>query len=133
MAISSHKVREHEDAMASRVTGIGPSPRLLMLCFLPLAILVIAMGIDQYVRQRAALLTDLAGEANERHGLISGSIAGAGPQLTALRLTLGVDDYKPPIGTVGMTDASATRRPSIPSSRRGTTIGFSSPSPPAAR
>jgi PAS domain S-box-containing protein len=90
--------------MASRVTGIGPSPRLLMLCFLPLAVLVIAMGVDQYVRQRAALLSDLAGEATERHGIISASIEGAGPQLTALRLSMGLDAYKPPIGTVVVLD-----------------------------
>jgi PAS domain S-box-containing protein len=90
--------------MASRVTGIGPSPRLLMLCFLPLAILIVGMGIDQYVRQRAALLTDLAGEANEIHGYISASIEGAGPQLTALRLSMGLDDYIPPIGTIVVLD-----------------------------
>ena len=90
--------------MASKVAGIGPSPRLLMLCFLPLAILVVGMGIDQYVRQRAALLADLAGEANEIHGYISASIEGAGPELTALRLSMGLDDYVPPIGTIVMLD-----------------------------
>jgi PAS domain S-box-containing protein len=91
--------------MGSRVAGIGPSPRLLMLCFLPLAVLILGMGIDQYVRQRATLLTDLAGEANERHGIISASIEGAGPQLTALRLSMGLDDYSPPIGTLVVLDA----------------------------
>jgi PAS domain S-box-containing protein len=75
-----------------------------MLCFLPLAILVVGMGIDQYVRQRAALLVDLAGEANERHGYIRASIEGAGPQLTALRLSMGLDGYKPPIGTIVVLD-----------------------------
>lgn len=90
--------------MASRVAGIGPSPRLLMLCFLPLAILIIGMGIDQYLRQRTTLLTDLAGEANERHGIISASIEGVGPQLSELRLSMGLDNYKPPIGTLVVLD-----------------------------
>ncbi|MBX9454537.1 MAG: PAS domain S-box protein [Rhizobium sp.] len=91
--------------MASRVEGIGPSPRLLMLCFLPLAALIVGMGIDQYVRQRAALLTDLAGKANEMHGLISASIDGSGPQPKSLRLSMGLDDYSPPIGTLVVLDA----------------------------
>ena len=90
--------------MTSRVAGIGPSPRLLMLCFLPLTILIAGMGMDQYVRQRAALLTDLAGIANERHGLISAAIDGAGPQLTALRLSMGLDNDQPPIGTLVLLD-----------------------------
>lgn len=90
--------------MVSRVAGIGPSPRLLMLCFLPLAILIIGMGIDQYVRQRVALLADLAGKANEQHGLISASIDGAGPGLTALRLSMGLDQFSPPIGTAVVLD-----------------------------
>ena len=105
MAIISHTAQEREDAMVSRVAGIGPSPRLLMLCFLPLAILIVGMGIDQYVRQRAALLTDLAGMANEKHGVISASIDGAGPELTALRLSMGLDQYKPPIGTLVVLDS----------------------------
>jgi PAS domain S-box-containing protein len=92
--------------MASKVAGIGPSPRLLMLCFLPLAILIVGMGIDQYVRQRVSLLVDLAGEANEMHGIISASVDEAGPQLTALRLSMGLDDYKPPIGTLVVLDAA---------------------------
>lgn len=92
--------------MESKVTGIGPSPRLLMLCFLPLAILIVGMGIDQYVRQRIALLTDLAGYANEKHGYIASSIEGTGPQLTALRLSMGLDDYTPPIGTLVVLDAA---------------------------
>lgn len=91
--------------MGSRIAGIGPSPRLLMLCFLPLAALIIGMGIDQYVRQRATLLADLAGAANERHGIISASIDGAGPQLTALRLSMGLEVYSPPIGTMVVFDA----------------------------
>lgn len=91
--------------MVSRSTGIRPSPRLLMLCFLPLAILIVGMGIDQFVRQRATLLTDLAGKADEQHRLISASIAGAGPQLTALRLSEGLDQFAPPIGTLAVLDA----------------------------
>jgi len=75
-----------------------------MLCFLPLAILIIAMGIDQYMRQRVALLADLAGQANEQHGLISTSIDGAGPGLTVLRLSMGLDRYNPPIGTAVVLD-----------------------------
>jgi PAS domain S-box-containing protein len=97
-------VREREDVMATKIAGIGPSPRLLFLCFLPLAVLIIGLAADQYVRQRAALLNDLAGKANEQHGFISASLEGAGPQLARLRLSMGLDLFKPEIGIAAILD-----------------------------
>jgi PAS domain S-box-containing protein len=97
-------VREREDVMASKSAGIGPSPRLLFLCFLPLAVLIVGLAVDQYVRQRAALLNDLSGKANEQHGLISASLEGAGPQLARLRLSMGLDQFAPGIGIAAILD-----------------------------
>ena len=91
--------------MASKIAGIGPSPRLLFLCFLPLAILIVGLAVDQYVRQRAALLADLAGKANEQHGFISASLEGAGPELERLRFSMGLEQFRPPIGTAIVLDA----------------------------
>jgi PAS domain S-box-containing protein len=96
--------QERDIAMVSRISGIGPSPRLLILCFLPLALLIVVMGIDQFVRQRATLLSDLVSKADEQHRLISASIAGAGPQLTVLRLSDGLDHFVPSVGTAAVLD-----------------------------
>ena len=98
-------VRGRDDFMASKIAGIGPSPRLLFLCFLPLAILIVGLAVDQYVRQRAALLADLAGKANEQHGFISASLEGAGPELERLRFSMGLEQFRPPIGTAIVLDA----------------------------
>jgi hypothetical protein len=75
---SAASVRERDVIMASKTAGIGPSPRLLFLCFLPLAVLILGLGVDQYLRQRESLLADLAGKANEQHGFVSATAAGDG-------------------------------------------------------
>jgi PAS domain S-box-containing protein len=103
---SAASVRERDVIMASKTAGIGPSPRLLFLCFLPLAVLILGLGVDQYLRQRESLLADLAGKANEQHGFVSASLVGAGPQLSRLRLAMGLDQFRTEVGIAAVMDAS---------------------------
>lgn len=67
---------------------IGPSPRLLLLCALPLAFLIIAIVVDQFRRQEDALLGDLDKLTNEQHHMLTTLVAETDQQLARMRLTM---------------------------------------------
>ena len=69
-------------------TRIGPSPRLLLLCALPLAFLIIAIVVDQFWRQQNALLADLDKLTNEQHHTLVTLVAETDQQLARMRLTM---------------------------------------------
>jgi PAS domain S-box-containing protein len=67
---------------------IGPSPRLLLLCALPLAFLIVAIVADQFWRQQDALLADLDKLTNEQHHMLTALVADTDRQLARMRLTM---------------------------------------------
>ncbi|MDB5525288.1 MAG: hypothetical protein JWM58_3051 [Rhizobium sp.] len=67
---------------------IGPSPRLLLLCALPLSFLIIAIVVDQFWRQQSALLADLEKLTNEQHHTLGTLVAETDQQLARMRLTM---------------------------------------------
>jgi PAS domain S-box-containing protein len=69
-------------------TRIGPSPRLLLLCALPLALLILAIVVDQFWRQQSALLGDLDKLTNEQHHALVTLVAEADQQLARMRLKM---------------------------------------------
>jgi PAS domain S-box-containing protein len=71
-----------------RHTRIGPSPRLLLLCALPLSLLIVAIVVDQFWRQQSAMLSDLERVMNEqRHGLET-LVSENDQQLARMRLAM---------------------------------------------
>jgi PAS domain S-box-containing protein len=81
-------VEKREGAKPLRHQRIGPSPRLLLLCALPLSLLIVAIVVDQFWRQQAALLSDLDRVMNEQQHALSSLISDNDQQLARMRLTM---------------------------------------------
>jgi len=80
-----------EKAAASRPlrhARIGPSPRLLLLCALPLALLIIAIVVVEFWRQQAALLSDVERVMNEQQHALATLVSENDQQLSRMRLTM---------------------------------------------
>ncbi|MBL0373749.1 PAS domain S-box protein [Rhizobium sp. KVB221] len=67
---------------------IGPSPRLLLLCALPLSLMIVAIVVDQFWRQQKTLLTELERVMNEQHHALGTLVAENDQQLARMRLTM---------------------------------------------
>lgn len=74
--------------VASRIPGVGLSSRTVLLCALPLAVLIVGLAVEQFARQRAAFLTDLAGLTGEQHYAVSTMLTSADRLLARMRLTM---------------------------------------------
>lgn len=74
--------------IASRMPGIGPSSRWLLLCSLPLAVLIVVLAVEQFSRQRAAFLADLANLTGEQHYAVAAMLEAADRQLERMRLIM---------------------------------------------
>ncbi|CAH1688118.1 Histidine kinase [Hyphomicrobiales bacterium] len=72
----------------SRMSGIGPSARLLLVCSLPLAGLIIGLAIEQFAPQRRALLSELNTFTAEQHFALRTMLMGASRQVEHMRLTV---------------------------------------------
>lgn len=73
---------------ASRAFGIGRSSQMLLICALPLTTLILGLGADQFSRQRATLLAQLASLTGEQLYAVEGMLASAGRQLGRMRITM---------------------------------------------
>lgn len=71
-----------------RHARVGPSPRLLILCALPLAILIVAIMVDQFRRQQALLLADIESLTKEQYHNLNSLVAASNLQLSRLRMTM---------------------------------------------
>jgi PAS domain S-box-containing protein len=74
--------------MTLRHARIGPSPRLLLLSALPLALLIIGIAVDQFWRQQASVLSDFEAMTNEQYHTLGALIANTDQQLARMRLTM---------------------------------------------
>ena len=72
----------------SRLSGIGPSARLLLVCSLPLAGLIIGLAVEQFVPQRRALLSELNTLTAEQHFALRIMLIGTSRQVEHMRLTV---------------------------------------------
>lgn len=87
-----------------RAPGIGQSSRVLLLCSLPLAALIVGLAIEQFARQRAAFLTDLAALTGEQHYAVATMLTGADRLLARMRLTM---ERRIALGDDGISAATA--------------------------
>uniref|UniRef100_UPI00263935BE PAS domain S-box protein n=1 Tax=uncultured Rhizobium sp. TaxID=155567 RepID=UPI00263935BE len=71
-----------------RRARIGPSPRLLLLCALPLSLLILVIVAVEFRRQQTTLLSDLERAMNEQQHALSTLIAENDQQLSRMRLTM---------------------------------------------
>lgn len=83
---------------------------VLALCLLPLAVLVVWLALDQFARQRRALLAELTGLASEQHHAVAQMLAGADRQLSRMRLTVEEAAPGPPPALVPVEAQLAGRR-----------------------
>ena len=81
-------MQNRETRAPDRTARFGPSPRLLLLSALPLALLIVAIVIDQFWRQQATLLSDLERMMDDQHHALGALIADNDQQLARMRLTM---------------------------------------------
>lgn len=68
--------------------GLGRASLMLALCALPLGGLIFGLAVDQFIRQRAALLGELTGAVAEQHHALAAMLGDADRQVGRMRLTI---------------------------------------------
>lgn len=74
--------------VVSRISGIGPSARILLFCSLPLAGLITGLAVEQFAPQRHALLADLTNLTAEQHYALRTMLMSSDRRLENMRLTM---------------------------------------------
>jgi PAS domain S-box-containing protein len=74
--------------MTVRSARIGPSPRTLLICALPLTLLIVAIAADQFWRQQAGLLADLDRLTREQSYNLDSLVAESSRQVGRMRLAM---------------------------------------------